>query len=161
MSFETHHAPLCTLTTSIIWQNWAWQMSYYKHCSCSMEVNKHNTRKFGWREMRHIIKCQLRSALVKNFRGMEQCEWLQNGFFTNQDLKYGRDFSGGELQAWMEKWYDRQRGNIFLLGQFFIDRESWATSNPLTRNLASIKPQLEALKINKFHLVCLTNRCLK
>lgn len=44
-----------------------------------------------------------RSAPVKNFRRMEPYNWLQNGFFINQGLHYGQDFSGGELPSWMEK----------------------------------------------------------
>ena len=50
----------------------------------------------GW------FRLQWRSAPIKIFRGMEQYDWLQSGLFIGQGLHYGQDFSGGELQAWME-----------------------------------------------------------
>jgi hypothetical protein len=44
-----------------------------------------------------------RSALVKNFKGLERCNRLRNGLFTGRDLQYDQDFSNGELQPWMAK----------------------------------------------------------
>ena len=54
------------------------------------------------------INCHFRlwrgSAPVKNFGGLEQYDWLQNGFFIGQDLvHYGQDFYGEELQPWMKQ----------------------------------------------------------
>ena len=65
--------------------------------------------------MIQYIKCHFRlrwgSALVKNFRGMEQYNWLQNGYFIGRGLHYNLDSFGGELQAWMKKWDGCQHGN--------------------------------------------------
>ena len=33
-----------------------------------------------------------KNALVKNFRGMEQYDWLRNGFFIGKSLYNGQDF---------------------------------------------------------------------
>ena len=40
-------------------------------------------------------------AAVKNNRGMEQYNWLQNRSFTDRSLHYGQEFFGGELQTLM------------------------------------------------------------
>ena len=76
------------------------------------------------------FRLRWRSALVKNSRGMEQYDWLRNGFFTKHGLHNHQDFSGGRLQAWMEEMTWLPTWQHFLLGESFEGQVSWATSNP-------------------------------
>ena len=79
-----------------------------------------------------------RSALVKNFKGMEQYDWLRNGFFTGGCLHYAQDFYGGGLQAWMKKWHGcLSTWQFFLLEEFSGGQVYWATSNHERINLTS------------------------
>ena len=56
--------------------------------------------------------------LSNKFRGMEQYDRLQKGFFTGRGLHYMQDLSFGGLQAWMNK-HGCQHGNTFFrLGEF-------------------------------------------
>lgn len=59
------------------------------------------------------FKLRRRSAPVEDFRGMEQYDWLWNGFFTGQGFHYGQDFSSGELQAWKKRQHGYQHGDAF------------------------------------------------
>jgi hypothetical protein len=45
----------------------------------------------------------MKKCPIKNSRGMEQYDWLRNGFFSSHGLQYGQDFSGEELQARRKK----------------------------------------------------------
>jgi hypothetical protein len=52
---------------------------------------------------------------------MIQYDWLQYGSFTGHGLHNIQDFSGGELQAWInKKGHGCQHGNIFVLGESFL-----------------------------------------
>ena len=87
-----------------------------------------------------------RSALVKKFWGMNQYDWLRNGFFTGWDLHYSQEFLVEDFSYGWQKWHGWPTWQRFLLGEFSKGQLSWwATSNPRTRNLASREFQLEAL----------------
>ena len=89
-------------------------------------------RMVGLADLLGLFRLWWRSAPIKKFRGTEQYDWLQNGFFTSQSLHYDQDFYDWELQAWMEKWHGCQHGSAFLLGESSRGQVCWATSKPQT-----------------------------
>ena len=95
------------------------------------------------------FRLQWRSTPLKNFEGMEHYDWLQNGCFIGQGLHCGQDYSSGEPQAWMKKWYKCQHGNTFCQGIFFGGQVSWATSNPQTSFLGNLKPSDKKLDLRR------------
>ena len=103
------------------------------------------------REVKGRFRLQWRSAHVKNFRGMEQYDWLRNGFFIDPGLHYGQDFSGGELHK--HGWENDMLANMrtfFLSWGFSRGQVSWATSNPWTKNLTSEELHLEVASLFSF-----------
>ena len=89
---------------------------------------------------------------------MEQYDWLQNGFFYLScfALLYFQYFFSWEFQGgWKMTWLLALHYHfLFLLGEFPRGQVSRATSNPLTRNLASRELHLVAIffLVRKSHL---------
>ena len=102
------------------------------------------------------------SATIKNLRGREQYDWLQNGFFIARCLHYNQDFYGGELQAWMKKmtWLPTWQ---YIFARGVLWRSSFLGNlKPLDKKLDLWKTPTRGNFLIRFsHLVRHTNRCLK
>ena len=55
----------------------------------------------GW-ESKGQLRLLRRRAPIKDFRGLEQYDWLRNEFFIGWGVHFSQDFSDEELQACMK-----------------------------------------------------------